>query len=94
MVMEVSRHEEILNTLNNPDLEHTERTQLLSELRSDFTTVVTDFSTNTKTITELEKERNDLLLAHSQMFRQLGTKEEDDLSGLLTEPKKLKDLFK
>lgn len=95
MVMEVERHETILNRLNDPELEHNERTELLTELRADFTATVTDLSEQTKSVQDLKKEKDDLIQSHSQLFRQLGAlNTEDKLKDIVTQPITMKDLFK
>ena len=95
MVMEVDRHETILNRLNDPELTHNERTELLTELRADFTGVVTDLSEQTKTIKDLEKEKTDLVQAHSQLFRERGAiNSKENLKDIVTQPVNIKDLFK
>lgn len=95
MVMEVDRHETILNRLNDPEITHNERTELLTELRADFTNVVTDLNEQTKSIKDLEKEKTDLVQAHSQLFRERGTKNTaDNLKEIVTQPVNIKDLFK
>ena len=95
MVMEVERHETILNRLNDPELEHNERTELLTELRADFTATVTDLSEQTKSVQDLKKEKDDLIQSHSQLFRQLGAlNTEDKLKDIVAQPITMKDLFK
>ena len=95
MVMEVERHETILNRLNDPEITHNERTELLTELRADFTGVVTDLSEQTKTIKDLEKEKTDLVQAHSQLFRERGVNNaKDNLKDIVAQPVNIKDLFK
>lgn len=95
MVMEVERHETILNRLNDPELEHNERTELLTELRADFTVTVTDLSEQTKSIADLTKEKTDLIQSHSQLFRQLGALNTDDkLKDIIATPITIKELFK
>lgn len=95
MVMEVDRHETILNRLNDPEITHNERTELLTELRADFTGVVNDLSEQTKSIKDLEKEKTDLVQAHSQLFRERGVNNaKDNLKDIVAQPVNIKDLFK
>ena len=95
MVMEVERHETILNRLNDPELTHNERTELLTELRADFTGVVNKHSEQTKSIKDLEKEKTDLVQAHSQLFRERGVNNaKDNLKDIVAQPVNIKDLFK
>lgn len=72
MPMDIERYEEIMSKLNDPELSHTERSELLQELRQDYTQVHEDFKTLTETREKLEAEKNDLLIANSKMFRQLS----------------------
>ncbi|ALH46477.1 head scaffolding protein [Bacillus phage VMY22] len=66
------RHEEILNSLNDPELSHTDRAELLGELRSGHTEGMTTIQTNTSHISDLEKENTDLVKLNSKMFREQG----------------------
>lgn len=73
MPMDKEEYEKRLNELVNPELEHSRRTEILQELRVDYTTVHTDFDDLTKTTTKLQKYNSDLVISNSQLFRQLGT---------------------
>lgn len=72
MAMEHARHEEILASLNNPELAVTEKTELLQELRADYGTVLTDLSTQKSAIEKLQSTNDDLVIANSSLFRQAG----------------------
>lgn len=72
MAMEHARHEEILASLNNPELAVTERTELLQELRADYGSVLTDLTTQATTIEKLQSTNDDLVIANSSLFRQAG----------------------
>lgn len=72
MPMEFSRHEEILNLLNNPETPVSERTELLSELRADYGTVLSEFQEHIATIEKLNSENSDLVLSNSKLFRKIG----------------------
>lgn len=72
MAMEHERHEEILSSLNNPELAASERTELLQELRKDYGAVLTDLTTQTQTIEKLQSTNDDLVIANSSLFRQAG----------------------
>lgn len=71
MALSHERHEEILTSLNDPELSHSDRAELLTELRSDYTSVLDTMSEFEKTTATLQKEREDLLHANSIYFRQL-----------------------
>lgn len=80
MPMEREKHEEILNELLTPDLEVSRRTELLQSLRADYSTVITDHTENTKSVEDLRKDNNDLIISNSKLFRQIGVvgKEEEE----------------
>ena len=74
MTMPMSReeYENLLNELNNPDLEHSKRTEYLQNLRVDYSKVLEDTDNFTKRLQELEKDNSDLVLSNSKLFRQVG----------------------
>ena len=74
MTMPMSReeYETLLNELNNPELEHSKRTEYLQNLRVDYSKVLEDTDNYTKRLQELEKDNNDLVLSNSKLFRQVG----------------------
>jgi hypothetical protein len=71
-LMERSKFESLLNDLNNPELEHARRTDILQELRVAQSTAYKYEEDTTKKINHLEKDNNDLLLSNSKLFRQIG----------------------
>lgn len=73
MPMSKEDYENLLNELVNPELEHSRRTEILQQLRVDYTTVHSDFDSLTQSKTKLEKDNSDLVISNSQLFRQLGT---------------------
>lgn len=79
MPLPLEDYEALLNELNNPELEHSRRTELLQSLRTDYTTVHTDFNQLTESETKLKKDKDDLVLANSQLFRQVGITGNKDL---------------
>lgn len=87
MPMDKEKHEELLGELLNPELEQTRRTEILQLLRVDYDSVVTDFSSLTETNTKLKANNDDLIIANSQLFRQLGTVGGDDESKKKVEEK-------
>jgi hypothetical protein len=72
MPMTREAYETLLNELNNPELEHSRRTEVLSEMRADYSGVLTDFQTFEERTSALEKDNNDLILSNSKLFRQIG----------------------
>lgn len=79
MPLDKKRHEEILAELNNPELEHAKRTDLLSELRQDYVTVHEDFNNLNQNLETLKKDNDDLVSANSKLFRQAGVYDNEDL---------------
>lgn len=78
MPMEREKYEELLNELNNPDLEHSRKTDILQELRSDYTQVHSDFTSLTDLKSKLERDNEDLVLSNSKLFRQAGFLDHED----------------
>lgn len=78
MPMEKERYEELLNKLNNPELEHAERVDILTELRNDYNTVYEDFEKYTQQVEHLKKDNDDLVRANSKLFRSAGFLNEED----------------
>lgn len=97
MPMPRDDHEGLLNELLTPDLEHSRRTEILQQLRVDYSTVLTDVDTFTRNTEKLQRDNSDLVISNSKLFRQLGTQEdpnqkkkEDEKS--FSESVKLEDL--
>lgn len=78
MPMERDTHEALLNELLNPELEVSRRTEILQELRTDYSTVLTDFQGLNETNTKLRSDNDDLIISNSKLFRQLGTVTQED----------------
>jgi hypothetical protein len=82
MPMDREEHENLLNELNNPELEHTRRSEILQQLRTDYTGVHTDFEAITTERDKFKGDNLDLVVANSKLFRQLGkfeTGKEDEV---------------
>lgn len=82
MPMDREEHENLLNELNNPELTHERRTEILQLLRTDYGSVLEDFKNLTETNQKLKADNEDLVVANSKMFRELGYKadgNEDEL---------------
>ncbi len=65
-------YEELLNTLLDPELEQSRRTEILQELRVDYNNVLTNHEETTKKIEKLSKDNSDLVVSNSKLFRQIG----------------------
>lgn len=72
MPMERDKHENLLNELLDANIEHSRKTEILQELRNDYTQVITDHDEMTKSNEKLQKDNSDLVISNSQLFRQLG----------------------
>lgn len=72
MPMTRDEHEALLNELLLPDLGHTRRTEILTSLRTDYTSVHTDFENLTTSNTRLQNDNADLIVSNSKLFRQAG----------------------
>jgi len=79
MPMTREDHENLLNELNNTELDHVRRTEVLQLLRTDYGAVITDDTTKTESIEALQKDNSDLVVANSKLFRQMGTQQDPDL---------------
>lgn len=77
--MERETHENLLNELNNPEITHDRRTEILQELRQDYGTVHTDFESITTERNRLTEDNQSLVVANSKLFRQLGIQDNPDL---------------
>lgn len=71
-LLDRERHEEILGELLKPDLEQSQRTQLLTELRGAHNSAHEYVGTLAQENENLQKNNNDLVLANSQLFRAQG----------------------
>lgn len=72
MPMDKEKFESFMNELNNPELEHARKTEILSELRADYTNVHTDFEELTSSNSKLKATNEDLVIANSKLFRERG----------------------
>lgn len=79
MPMDIKEHENLINELNNTELTHERRSEILSALRQDYGTVVEEHTELSTTTSKLKQEKEDLLLTNSKLFRQLGQQENPDL---------------
>lgn len=74
--MDRESYESLLNELNNPELEHSRRAEVLQELRSDYSQVHHDFNEKEEKLNHYQKDNEDLVKANSKLFRNLGYNEE------------------
>lgn len=72
MPMKRDEHEEKLAKLLNPEIDHTERTEILQALRVDYNSVHTDFEGLTLSNEKFKRNNDDLLQSNSMLFRQAG----------------------
>jgi hypothetical protein len=78
MPMTRDEHETLLSELLNPDIEHSRRTEILQQMRVDYSGVLSDFDKNTQTIEKLTKDNGDLVLSNSKLFRELKIDTKED----------------
>jgi regulator of replication initiation timing len=72
MPMSREDHENLLGELLNPELPQSDRTEILQKLRVDYGTVLADFDDTSKKLDKLTTDNQDLTLANSKLFRQIG----------------------
>lgn len=77
MPMEIEKHEEILNALNDPELTAVDRGELLGQLRSDYGSLTSEYNDMNEKISKQDSAVKDLTLANSQLFRQIGANNRD-----------------
>jgi hypothetical protein len=78
MPMAKDKHEEILGKLLNPELAHSERTELLQQLRVDYGVVHADHTEQSTKLEKLTADNSDLVLSNSKLFRQIGRDSNED----------------
>lgn len=79
MPMKREDHESLLGELVDPNLAQERRLEILTSLRTDYTGVIDEHSTNITKIDKLEAENKDFLKSHAQLFRKLGSMEDPEL---------------
>jgi hypothetical protein len=65
-------HENLLNELMNPEIEHTRRTEILQQLRVDHSTGHADYEQVNRLSEKLKADNQDLIVSNSKLFRQIG----------------------
>lgn len=82
MRLKRDEHEALLNELLTPDLEHSRRTEILTQLRTHDVTFNSEYEELTTKASKLEKDNADLIVSNSKLFRQIGvtgTEQEPEL---------------
>ena len=70
-------HEALLNELLDSELETSRRTEILQELRVDYSTASQSIEDFTSKTAKLQSDRDDLVVSNSKLFRQLGVVGDD-----------------
>ena len=78
-LMDREKHEELLNELLEEDLTIDRKTEILQDLRSEHVATHESYQELEGTKSQLEKDKNELLLSNSKMFRQLGVTGDPEL---------------
>lgn len=78
-LMDREKHEELLNELLSEDLTIDRKTEILQTLRTDHVATHESYTELETTKSTLEKDKNELLLSNSKMFRQLGVTGNEEL---------------
>lgn len=72
MAMDRESHEELLNTLLDPELEQSRRTEILQELRVSNNNALSLEEETSEKLSKLEADNSDLIISNSKLFRQIG----------------------
>ncbi|HSW75497.1 MAG TPA: gp7 family phage scaffolding protein [Candidatus Saccharimonadales bacterium] len=72
-------HENLLNELNNPELDVVRRTEVLQLMRTNFGEVSSTIEDNQTLLQKNQQMIQDLTLANSKLFRQIGIEQNQDL---------------
>lgn len=78
MVLSLAEHDSLLTELMETE-DSSRRVEIGSTLRADYNDVVTTSETATKSIEELTKQNEDVRLANSKLWRQVGPSSEDNV---------------
>lgn len=93
-------HEKLLVDLLNPELEQATKTDILSQLRDNYTGFTTEHETIVSEKEKLKNDNADLVVANSKLFRQTGVmseggqKKKEDEKQTFSETIKLSDIEK
>ena len=72
MPLDHDSHEELLSRLNDPELSAEDRTDVLTQLRSNYTDTLSEQASLTERTEKLEASNNDLLKANAKLFNESG----------------------
>ncbi len=72
MRLKREEHEDLLNELLTPDLEHSRKTEILTKLRTHDATFNSEFDDLATRASKLESDNADLVVSNSKLFRQIG----------------------
>jgi 2-succinyl-5-enolpyruvyl-6-hydroxy-3-cyclohexene-1-carboxylate synthase len=92
-------HEKLLSDLLNPELEQSARTEILTQLRDNYTGFTTEYETVNKKVEKLTQDNSDLVISNSKLFRQTGVlgdnpKPKEEKEKEFSETIKLSDIEK
>ena len=65
-------HEKLLSNLLDPELEQSAKTEILTQLRDNYTGFTTEYETVNKKVEKLTQDNSDLVISNSKLFRQTG----------------------
>lgn len=72
MPLSHEEHEELLGTLNNPELTAEDRTEALTQLRNGHTNTLSEFEDLSKSEEKLKASNDDLTRANAKLFNETG----------------------
>ena len=78
MAIPINEHESLINRLLDTDLETTERVQILTDLRENYGSTVSELEEKTQIAEKAKEYLNGANSALGQMFREQGIKKADD----------------
>jgi hypothetical protein len=65
-------HEKLLNELLDPELEASKKTDILTQIRDNYTGFTTEYETLNQSAEKLKQDNADLVISNSKLFRQTG----------------------
>ena len=98
-IMDREAHEKLLSDLLNPELEQSAKTEILTQLRDNYTGFTTEYETLNQTTEKLKQDNSDLVISNSKLFRQTGVlgdnpKPKEEKQKEFSETIKLSDIEK
>lgn len=76
MPMEREAYQNLLSELLLPDLEHSRRTDILTEIQNEYNGTTGEYAALQEKADKLAKDNNELILANSKLFRMQGITED------------------